>query len=221
MRIHIKTSANTKPIKFDYLQKLVGTIHKWIGPCNNVHGCISLYSFSWLMGAELIDNALEFKKGATFFLNFYDGNIVKDIINSILSDPAMFCGLVVTDIQIDDDPDLSERDLFYCASPILIKRRIEGGKTKQISFDAPEASQYLKETLINKMRQAGLDTDESLDICFDLSYNKKKQKLVRYHGIGNKANICPVIIKGKPETKLFAWNVGIGNSTGIGFGAIY
>jgi CRISPR/Cas system endoribonuclease Cas6 (RAMP superfamily) len=30
-----------------------------------------------------------------------------------------------------------------------------------------------------------------------------------------------VIIEGKPETKLFAWDVGIGNSTGIGFGAIY
>jgi CRISPR/Cas system endoribonuclease Cas6 (RAMP superfamily) len=33
-------------------------------------------------------------------------------------------------------------------------------------------------------------------------------------------NWCPIIIKGKPETKLFAWNVGLGNSTGIGFGAI-
>lgn len=70
------------------------------------------------------------------------------------------------------------------------------------------------------MREAGLE-DDTLDIRFDTSYNKKKLKLVRYHGIGNKASICPVIIKAKPETKLFAWNVGLGNSTGIGFGAIY
>ena len=71
------------------------------------------------------------------------------------------------------------------------------------------------------MRQAGLSDDETLDIHFDLSYSKKKIKLVRYHNIGNKVSLCPIRIKGKAETKLFAWNVGIGNSTGIGFGSIY
>jgi CRISPR/Cas system endoribonuclease Cas6 (RAMP superfamily) len=29
-----------------------------------------------------------------------------------------------------------------------------------------------------------------------------------------------VIIKGTPEQLAFAWNVGLGNSTGIGFGAL-
>ena len=60
-----------------------------------------------------------------------------------------------------------------------------------------------------------------LDISFDLTYAKKKIKFINYRGIRNKANLCPVYIKGKPETKAFAWNVGIGNSTGIGFGSIY
>ena len=77
------------------------------------------------------------------------------------------------------------------------------------------------ETLLSKMREAGLEEDKTLDIKFDLSYPGKKLKLVRYHGIGNKASFCPVIIKAKPETKRFAWNVGIGNCTGIGFGAIH
>ena len=80
MRIHIKTSVNTEPVAFDYQQKLVGTIHKWIGP-NDIHDSISLYSFSWLMGAEVSNNALDFKKGANFFLSFYDDRIVKDIYN--------------------------------------------------------------------------------------------------------------------------------------------
>lgn len=30
MRILLKTSPNTTPVPFDYQQKLVGTIHKWI-----------------------------------------------------------------------------------------------------------------------------------------------------------------------------------------------
>ena len=31
MRIHISTTKNTSLVPFGYQQKLVGTIHKWIG----------------------------------------------------------------------------------------------------------------------------------------------------------------------------------------------
>ena len=220
MRIHLKTSPNTISIPFEYQQKLVGTIHKWIGN-NSIHGKISLYSFSWLNGGRKINNALQFPYGATLFISFWDDTIVKTIIKTILDDPEMFCGMSVTDITIDNEPELSERDLFYCASPIFIKRKQEDGNTRQYNFKDELASRLLKETLCSKMKEAGMEEDETLDIKFDLSYSKKKLKLVRYHGIGNKACFCPVIIKAKEETKRFAWNVGIGNCTGIGFGAIY
>lgn len=49
MRIHISTTKNTSLVPFGYQQKLVGTIHKWIGN-NSIHDSISLYSFSWLKG---------------------------------------------------------------------------------------------------------------------------------------------------------------------------
>ena len=220
MRIHIKTTANIEPVPFDYQQKMVGTIHKWIG-LNSIHDKISLYSFSWLNGAKVKDGYLQFSHGATFFLSFYDEDVIKQIIKTILNDPVMFCGMSVIDIRIDDEPDLNQRDLFYCASPILIKRKLEDGTIKQYNYTDSQANQFLKETLLSKMRVAGLEEDKSLEINFDTSSVKKKLKLVRYHGIGNKASLCPVIIKGKPSTKLFAWNVGLGNSTGIGFGAIY
>ena len=219
MRIHLKTTANTNPVPFDYQQKLVGTIHKWIGN-NTIHDKISLYSFSWLNGGRMINNALQFSNGASMFISFYDDNVIKRIVRTILNAPEMFCGLAVTDITFDDESQLSERELFMCASPIFIKRKLENGSIKQYTYSDEQANLYLKETLLSKMKEAGIE-DDSLDIRFDLSYKNKKTKLVRYHGIGNKANFCPVIIKAKPETKLFAWNVGIGNCIGIGFGAIY
>lgn len=219
MRIHLKTTTNHSLVPFDYQQKLVGTIHKWIGH-NSIHDKISLYSFSWLNGGRMMDNALDFKDGASFFISFYDEAIIKKIIKTILDAPEMFCGLTVTDITIDKEPQLSEREIFMCASPILIKRKLGNGEIKHYNFTNEKANSFLRETLLSKMKEAGLE-DDSLDIRFDLSYKNRKTKLVRYHGIGNKANFCPVIIKAKPETKLFAWNVGIGNCTGIGFGAIY
>ena len=69
MRIHIKTTPNTEPVPFDYQQKMVGTIHKWIGK-NSIHDTISLYSFSWLNEAKAKDGFLQFSHGATFFLSF-------------------------------------------------------------------------------------------------------------------------------------------------------
>lgn len=220
MRIHLKTTANTSPVPFNYQQKLVGTIHKWIGN-NSIHDNISLYSFSWLNGGRKAENALDFSNGASMFISFYDETIIKQIIKSILDEPEMFCGMRVINIGLVKSPDFTNCDYFLCASPIFIKHKLADGTIKQYDFNDAECGMLMKQTLITKMQKAGLDIDETLDIQFDQSYAKKKTKLMRYRHIGNKANLCPVIIKGKPETKLFAWNVGIGSCTGIGFGAIF
>lgn len=219
MRIYLRTTPNTSPVPFEYQQKLVGTIHKWIG-ANELHDKISLYSFSWLEGGRKVGNALHFKQGASLFVSFHDSSVIRRIVKSIMSAPEMFCGMTVTDVKIEDDPQMEGREVFWCASPIFIKRRLADGSIKQYNYNDEEAGKYMKETLLAKMKVTGME-DASLEISFVTSYPKKRLKLIRYHGIGNKASLCPIIIKGKTETKLFAWNVGIGSCTGIGFGAIY
>ncbi len=223
MRIILNTTPATTPVPFDYQAKMVGCIHKWIGERNLLHDTISLYSFSWLKDgkAEAKAKALSFPKGATFFISFYDDSVIKTIIQAILNEPAMFCGMTVSDVTLADYPDFDHRDYFYCGSPIFIKRTMADGSIKQYNYLDAEAGLLLTETLKSKMRRAGLDEDKTLGIHFDTSFDKKKLKLVRYHGINNKASMCPVVITGKAETKRFAWDVGIGNCTGIGMGSIY
>jgi CRISPR-associated endoribonuclease Cas6 len=70
-----------------------------------------------------------------------------------------------------------------------------------------------------KLALAGLPTD-NVKVTFDLTYHQPRTKVVIYKGIGNRANICPVIVEGSPQQVAFAWEVGVGNSTGIGFGAL-
>lgn len=217
MRLHFKIKTSKKVVPFDHQLLLTGTIHKWLGN-NEEHGEISLYSFSQLEGGRLASNGFTFEKGATFFFSSHNPELIKKIISGLQTDPNMFLGFVVTEVIIQDEPDLTERDLFFAASPIFIKRKI-GEKTDHIIYDDPRANVCLKETLQTKMKGVGLE-DESLEIRFDISYSKAGTKLITYNGIQNRANWCPIIITGKPETKLFAWNVGLGNSTGIGFGAI-
>lgn len=220
MRIHLRTTSNDKLISYDYQKKLVGTLHKWLG-INSEHDLMSLYSFSWLHGSVSGQQGLNFPNGASWFISFYDTPKMKLIMSDILKDPEMFGGMRVIDMTIEETPDLSDRGLFYLGSPIFIKRFVEGGEIKYYTFNDIESNELMKQTLMHKMVIAGLPIDETLDISFDLSYAKKKIKFINYRNIRNKANLCPVYIKGRPETKAFAWNVGIGNSTGIGFGSIY
>ncbi len=217
MRIHLKILAQNGIIPFDHQSMLTGTIHKWLG-WNEQHGRLSLYSFSRLEGGKATKQGLELGNESFFFFSSYDPSLVKKLISGIQQDSSMFHGLEVTEIIIQEDPDLSNQDLFFTASPIFIKRRV-GEKVDHILFNDPRANGCLKETLQAKMNEAGL-RDDSFEILFDASYPKAGTKKITYNNIENRTSWCPVLIKGKPETKLFAWNVGLGNSTGIGFGAI-
>lgn len=221
MRIHLKISSDGSVVPFDHQKQLTGTIHKWIGKENIEHGNISLYSFSTLTGGEksIKGKGLVFDENSSFFISAYDSILIKSIIKSVQSDSTMFNGLKVSEIVIQENPDFSDTDYFWVASPVLIKRKVEEGRVKHYVYEEFETASFLAETLRTKMNKVGME-DDTLDIHFDQTYPKAKCRVVHYDGIKNKANICPVIIKGKPETKVFAWNVGIGNSTGIGLGAI-
>jgi len=217
MRLHLKIQASKKIIPFEHQPLFVGTIHKWLG-WNKEHGEISLFSFSRLSEGKANNDGLLFEKGSSFFFSAYNIDLVKKLIYGIQADPEMFHGLKVSEVIIQEDPDLSAREIFFLGSPVFIKRR-NGENIDHILYHDSHASIYLKETLKTKMKIAGIYED-SFEIKFDTSYPKAGTKKVNYNGIENRASMCPVIIKGKPETKLFAWNVGLGNSTGIGFGAI-
>ena len=220
MRLHLATTPNTETIPFNYQQKLTGVIHKWLGKNNQEHGDISLYSFSWFQNTVINNNGLVSPKGVSWFISFYDKQRAFNVISAIRNDPEMFCGLNVNEIIIEEEPDLSLCNHFYLGSPVLIKRP-NGTKTIEYGYESPDCGKLLKETLRTKMHKAGLPDDDTLQIEFDLSFEKKKKKLVWYDGISSKASFCPVIIQGTNLTKQFAWNVGLGNCTGIGFGSIY
>ena len=140
-------------------------------------------------------DGLNSPKGASFFISFYDTQRIKNVLAAIREEPEMFCGLFVEDVVIEETPDLTRQEQFNLGSPILIKRPVNG-KVVEYYYDNLECGRLLEETLRTKMRIAGIPDDDSLSIAFDLSYPKKKTKLVWYDKIGNRANMCPVIVKG-------------------------
>jgi CRISPR-associated endoribonuclease Cas6 len=219
MRIHIRTTPNTESVSFNYQPKLVGVLHKWLG-ANELHGKPALHSFSWLLNAKVNKSGPNYPNGANLFISFYDDTYLRQVVKSIMDNAEMCYGMRVTDVTIEDNPDLTNKTLFQCASPIFI-RRVEDKNDTHYTFDDENSGKLLEETLLHKMKLNGLPKDDSLKIRFDNSSGKAKIKIIDYRGIKSRVNLCPVIIEGNPQTKVFAWNVGLGNSTGAGFGAIY
>jgi CRISPR-associated endoribonuclease Cas6 len=217
MRIHLKIEAKGVSIPFDHQPKLVGCVHKWIGN-NNLHGELSLYSFSLLNGGRIQNGKLIFENGGSMFISCYNNDIVKRIISGIQESPEMFMGLKVQEIILQQEPDFEDKTRFMLASPVLIKRNADG-KTSYYFFNDENSGNLMTETIKSKMSKIGM-TDDTLSIEFDKEYRNPKTKLIKYRDINNRASMCPVIINAKPETKQFIWNVGLGNSTGIGMGAL-
>lgn len=219
MRIHLNLTQNTEPIPFAHLHHLVGTLHKWLGNDNEAHGDLSLYSFSWLKGTERSRTGfLECRNSATWTISADDKTLIKKIMSGIMDDPKVCFGMSVKEVVLQETPDFSTKERFIVGSPVLLKKRMEGrSQQKHFSFNEPEANELLTQVLRKKLLKANLKAD-NFKVYFDESFLKAKTKNVQYKNIKNKANICPVIVEGTPEQIAFAWNVGVGHSTGIGFG---
>jgi CRISPR-associated endoribonuclease Cas6 len=217
MRLYLQLTRNNKPISFNYQSYLTGAIHKWLGK-NEHHGALSLYSFSWFENVTIKNTGIMLNNNSWFFISAFDEQLIKNIVNGIMADPSVCFGSKVAGIQISETPVFSSTEKFFVASPVFIKRRFDNSE-KHITYDHPDCNNYLTETLQKKLKAANLPF-ENIQVKFDPSYSSPKTKVIRYKEISNRVNICPVIIEGTPEQIAFACNVGIGNSTGIGFGAL-
>lgn len=219
MRLHIYLSKNTSIVPFVYQERQVSKLHHWIGK-NEVHDKVSLYSFSWLKNGQQEQDGLSFRNGSQFFISCHDGSLIKQIIKKIQKDNDFGWGMKITSLILEDDPDFELQHRFLVASPVFIKRsHLDKKGYKFIYHNDEGVNQYLTESLQRKLKEAGLPYDD-VHVQFDDSYPSPTIKGFSYKGIFNKGSVCPIIIKGTSDQIAFAWNVGVGNLTGIGFGSL-
>lgn len=217
MRIYIKLSKNNQIVPYEHLSVLTGVLNKWISD-EVIHDTLSLYSFSGLRKGVASQGGLDFPKGGEWFVGIYDSKLLYKVISRIKESSDIAYGMRVKEVVLCDYPVFGSENRFMLATPILVKR-IDGRKCIHYTYHDENTDDMMTDTLKRKMRSVGLD-DASVSVKFDKDYAKPRVKLVSYKGIKNRVSLCPVIIKGTSDCLRFAWDVGIGNSTGIGFGAL-
>jgi CRISPR-associated endoribonuclease Cas6 len=193
-------------------------MHKWLGD-NLLHDTISLYSVSWLgFNGQVRSGGLYYPNGTSFHISSATDDLMADLLNGLKQDTEVNWGMRVTSIMPQAEPQFGRAARFIMQSPVLIKRQLSDGSTQFYYHTDTQSDEFMTETMHSKMEYAGVKGD--LKLRFDQEYPNPKIKMATYRGIKNKASLCPVIAEGDPHCIAFAWNVGIGNSTGIGFGAI-
>jgi len=218
MRIHLHLSPNREIVPYNYQPILVGAFHKWLGE-NNLHDEVSLYSLSWLTHGKSSKKGLNFPSGSSFYVSAPDQALLTKLIQGVFKGHAIRWGMEVEEVNIQRTPAFGNKQRFLAQSPILIKRRIPEANQQEYYFPGDEnADKLLTETLQTKLKNAGLDYKATMR--FDPDYKNPRQKMVQYRNINIKATLCPVIVEGDERAVQFAWEVGAGNSTGIGFGAL-
>ena len=220
MRVYLHLTPNREIVPFNYQRKLVGAFHKWLGE-NELHDDISLYSLSWLGGGKMRHDkrGFNFRQGARFFISSPLQDLHTKAVSGIFQDQTIAWGMKVAEVTLRVTPDFGEAQCFKAQSPILIKRNQEDSKHQRYYYPQdPESSGFLTETLQSKLARLSLPTD--VRVRFDPEYRNPRSKLVQYRDMEIKATFCPVIVEGNTRAVQFAWEVGVGNSTGIGFGAL-
>ena len=225
MRLNLMLTPNTDRLPFDHLHWLTGTLHKWAGPDNALHDGPSLYSVGWLKGGQKQGDALTFPDGARWRLSFWATDAAKQVLDGILQDPSVCAGMRVVEAQQQTTPSFSGGYRFDVDAPVVVRRRRDDGSREYLLYDDERADAALTRTLRRKVDAAGLDVaPDAVRVRFDRGDDRARTKLATIekdgHEVHHKGSVCPVIVEGPPGASRFAWNVGVGELTGSGFGAL-
>ena len=221
MRLYLHLDARDA-VPFDYLPTLKSAFHLWTGHNPNLHDGLSLYCYSWLRGGRAGRGGIRFPEGASWFISAPGRELIHSVVTGVVRHGELDLGLRVRDVRMQDAPEFAAGEQpFRVASPVFIKHEVEKGKPADHLLPGHElADALLTQTLQHKLRQAGLD-DAGAAVRFDPAHVAgAKSKLFRYKQVQCRGSICPVLVRGTSEQIAFAWEVGVGHSTGIGCGAL-
>ncbi len=161
-------------LPWNYLPRLVGRLHRWLGEANAQHDGISLYSLSSLNGGHAAKDGLRFdRRGGSFFISFYDDDLAKKVLSAAMADRVLFDGLnlEIDSIQIRLAPEpKGGRTTYMAASPIFLRPVHEESRENRhtLSWDDPAADEALTRALHSKLKAAGLPVAGA--VSFDREY---------------------------------------------------
>lgn len=225
MNFTLVMSRPKRVIPYQHHHKVVGAFHKWLGE-NVLHDQTSLYSISWLMGGRAKKTGLKFMKNPILHVSTPIPMIIHELAAGIVYDPSFIYDMEVIDSSaVETIPDFENEvsGTFELSTPLFVKDYETSKFGLYISKNVDIINSQINSLMRRKLYIAGLsELPLQLSVIADDTVKEKTFQYIKdgkmlYHSAN--CNV-KVNFSGHSTAVKFAAEVGIGNSTGIGYGYV-
>lgn len=217
MRIKIELTQPTESVPVNNQHFLNGFIFASFGKNCDRHDKFSDYNITSLQGGKLNDDkkTLSFPDSNPYFYISGSDEFIGFAVNAFANSTSSFFGMKFNKLDVTDDFKINEYfDHIVTISPIIVKNK-DG---KKITFKDSCWIERLTDNCKKKLSHIGIsDPTFKLEI---VNPHKAKEKCI---WVGNTFNVCSNVrlkVYGDRKTRTMLYNMGLGGSTGSGFGGI-
>ena len=223
MRIKFNFSKNTESITINNQALLNSYIHKCLGKNNKYHDAKNDYCISSLYGGKLNDDkeTLSFENGGYFVASSENFEFLNKLLIGVMNNQGFTAGMNFCGVDYIEENFNDGWNYFVTLSPFIIKKYVDKKNYTFITLKDDDFSSKVKNYLVNKLTKI----DNTLDLTdFDViipEHSNHKVKDIMVKNVVNKANQCHISIHTNIKVAKLLYHIGLGQSTGSGFGTIY
>ena len=222
MRLKILLSSTNNELPINHQDLVNSFIHRTLGKDNEYHDIKSDYSVSSLQGGTWVRGTknISFKNGGYITISSLDEKFINNILISLYA-TAFYDDIKVVGIEFVDEQFYNGWNHFVTLSPFLIKKYSSKKDYGFHTLDDENFEEEVKAYLLNKITKINPKLDLSdFDVKIPQHGNHKSTKVI-VKNVVNIANSCHINIHTNRKVAELLYNIGIGQSTGSGFGTIY
>ena len=170
---------------------------------------------------SLNTKTVDFTNGSYFTVSSLDMEFINKLMIGVINNPDFIHGMTFNGVEHIEERFFDGWNYFKTLSPFLIKTYANKKTYSFLTLDDNDFENKLEEYLKKKL----FSINNKLDLSdFKVSiprhvHHKVKKVLVK--NVINKANYCHVSIYTNKEVAKILYHIGLGQSTGSGFGTIY
>lgn len=227
MRIKVKFKANTDKIEFIMNSHINGFVNNVLGKNNKWHGLFSPYCVSKMYGGVLQeDKTIQYPNGGYFIVSSSNNEFVGDFLNGLLS---LKNGVCILSMEFDSydiyEPTIMSDYTIVHFENIYLHKNSKGEEDKVYTYkNCEDYLEKLKKNTVDKLIKEGIPEMSAESIKFIPFHTEKwKEKFCKYKMIENHHMVHPtsdiyLVVTGSKKARKTLCEMGIGNSTGYGFG---
>jgi CRISPR-associated endoribonuclease Cas6 len=222
MRIKVLLSGTKQELPINNQDIVNSFIHRTLGKDNKYHNQKNNYSVSPMQGGKWVEGTsnISFTNGGYIIISSLDNEFINNILLCVYKN-KFYEDIKVLGLEFIDEKFYNGWNHFATLSPFIIKEYKDKNTYSFITMNDADFELKVKNHLLLKLSKINPNLDFSE---FEVKIERKqkdKVKKVLVKNVINIANQCQVSINCKKELAELIYNIGLGQSTGSGFGTVY